>query len=166
MQREGLLKKPAHRPQSGHDEKRYLPPSQRRERPFVSFALIANQASNIFFGPFLQSPKLFLTIKKRPPKTQPLNGFASSTTSQVISLLASYDLDRRILSGSIKALSQLDRSLPPTGIFCCLVSSARRGRRTSLTLRLFSSIFSERLFRTRRTSASAFSASAMPSAAI
>lgn len=64
MQREGLLKKSAHRSQSGHDEKRYLPPSQRRERPFVSFALIANQASNIFFGPFKQSPKLFLTIKK------------------------------------------------------------------------------------------------------
>ena len=33
------------------------------KKPYVSFALIANQASNIFFGPFIQRSKLVLTKK-------------------------------------------------------------------------------------------------------
>lgn len=51
----------------GMARKRYFPLSfSKQEKPYVSLALIANQAFNIFFRSFISGDQPVFDIKKRP----------------------------------------------------------------------------------------------------
>ena len=91
MERGAFRARPLAENNKGMARKRYFPlffPKQ--EKPYVSLALIANQAFNIFFDPFISVDQTVFGIKKEAGDRQDFltkRNPILSPTSQVISLL-------------------------------------------------------------------------------